>query len=237
MTGGGNTRTAQCVTSALSTGSHTIVARYSGDAANLPSNGSTPVQVNLPGCAGFTDVNPADPFCQHVDWIRSRAITQGCTATTFCPNDGVTRLAMAAFLSRLGAALTPTVLSVDIAPGVVPLSPPHVRCQTGDYTVNGFTRRANAQASISAKAAGNVDLGVELVASFDQGLQWTPVSQVSRVGLHANRWSSVSAIGSADLAVAQTVRFGIRFGTGGAAFVGDLIDSTCQLRVDIGNRT
>jgi hypothetical protein len=236
VTGSGNTRTAQCVTSGLGIGSHTIVARYSGDAANLPSSGSTPLQVRLPGCAGFTDVNPADPFCQHVEWIRSRGITQGCTAGTFCPSDAVSRLAMAAFMSRLGSALTPVVLNVDTTPGVVPLALSPVTCQTGDFAVDGYTRRAQATAAVGAKASGNIDFAVELVASFDQGQHWTALAKLSRLGLSANRWSSVTALGTADLAVGQTVRFGVRFGTGGAPFAGDLTDSTCQLRVEIVNR-
>ena len=59
---------------------------------------------------------------------------------------------------------------------------------------------------------------------------------MSRVGLGPNRWASLTAMGTADLAVGQTVRFGVRFGTGGAPWLADLADSTCQLRVEIGNR-
>jgi Bacterial Ig-like domain (group 3) len=236
LTGAGNVRTAQCITSSLGLGSHTIVARYSGDATNLPSSGSTSLSIGLPGCAGFSDINSADPFCPSVDWIRSRGITQGCTASTYCPSNAVTRLAMAAFLARLGTALTPAVLTVDTVLGALPLALSPTACQTGDFAVDGFVRRANAIAIIGAKATGNVDLGIEIVASFDLGQNWTPISGFSRVGLNANRWSSVSAIGSADLAVGQNVRFGVRVGTGGAPFVGDLNASTCQLRVEIGNR-
>jgi hypothetical protein len=41
LTGSGNARTAQCSTSALSTGTHSIVASYGGDANNTASNSST----------------------------------------------------------------------------------------------------------------------------------------------------------------------------------------------------
>ena len=41
---------------------------------------------------------------------KNRAITTGCTSTTlYCPTDNVSRLAMAAFMNRLGDALTPEV--------------------------------------------------------------------------------------------------------------------------------
>ncbi|HEX4884116.1 MAG TPA: S-layer homology domain-containing protein [Casimicrobiaceae bacterium] len=56
-------------------------------------------------CAGFTDVDSADPFCPSVDWVRNRGITQGCTSTLYCPDAPVTRLQMAAFLFRFGQTM------------------------------------------------------------------------------------------------------------------------------------
>ena len=53
-------------------------------------------------CAGFVDVDDSDPFCPNVTWMKQNAITLGCTATQYCPNDFVTRLQMAAFMNRLG---------------------------------------------------------------------------------------------------------------------------------------
>jgi hypothetical protein len=58
-------------------------------------------------CAGFTDVTDTDPFCPNVAWIKSRGVTLGCTATLYCPDLAVSRLAMAAFLSRLGDVVLP----------------------------------------------------------------------------------------------------------------------------------
>ena len=52
-----------------------------------------------PGCGPFTDVT--DPnFCPYVLEIFYLGITTGTTATTYSPNQEVTRLQMAAFLSR-----------------------------------------------------------------------------------------------------------------------------------------
>ena len=62
-------------------------------------------------CAGFVDVPASDGFCPNVEWLKNRSITLGCTDTThYCPTASVTRLAMAAFMNRLGTALTPTAL-------------------------------------------------------------------------------------------------------------------------------
>jgi len=48
----------------------------------------------------FSDVNPGDWFYNDVYWLSSNGITQGCTATQYCPNSYVTRAEMAAFLHR-----------------------------------------------------------------------------------------------------------------------------------------
>jgi len=56
-------------------------------------------------CAGFTDVDDSSPFCADVTWIANRGITLGCDVGLYCPNAAVTRLAMAAFLHRLGELL------------------------------------------------------------------------------------------------------------------------------------
>ena len=53
----------------------------------------------LADCGPFTDV-AADAFCQFVLEIFYLGITTGTTATTYDPNSNVTRLQMAAFLSR-----------------------------------------------------------------------------------------------------------------------------------------
>lgn len=64
-------------------------------------------------CGGFTDVDDTvvgAAFCQNVEWVKNRGVAAGCTGTTYCPGDPVSRLAMAAFLNRLGTALTPVHL-------------------------------------------------------------------------------------------------------------------------------
>lgn len=53
-----------------------------------------------PGVATFTDVPIGHPFFQEVQALFGSGITNGCTPTTFCPQDPVTRGQMAAFLSR-----------------------------------------------------------------------------------------------------------------------------------------
>src|SRR5215471_7805770 len=65
-----------------------VVSLAAGAAADL-----------LGSCGPFTDL--ADPtFCSQVLEIYTLGITTGTTASTYSPNDDVTRLQMAIFLSR-----------------------------------------------------------------------------------------------------------------------------------------
>src|SRR5690349_4623509 len=66
----------------------------------------------LAQCAGFTDVAPGS-FCGYVTWMKNRQVTLGCAPGLYCPTDPVSRLAMAAFINRVGNVLTPTVLQMD----------------------------------------------------------------------------------------------------------------------------
>lgn len=53
----------------------------------------------------FTDVPTTNTFHANIDNLRDAGITTGCSPTTYCPNDPVTRGQMAAFLNRgLGRA-------------------------------------------------------------------------------------------------------------------------------------
>jgi hypothetical protein len=53
-----------------------------------------------PAFASFTDVPTTAQFFREVEALANSGITTGCTATTFCPENFVTRRQMAAFLSR-----------------------------------------------------------------------------------------------------------------------------------------
>lgn len=56
-------------------------------------------------CAGFADVDAADPFCASVAWLKNEGITRGCgDGSIYCPESAVSRLAMAGFLKRFADA-------------------------------------------------------------------------------------------------------------------------------------
>jgi hypothetical protein len=60
---------------------------------------AVPVQAQI--CTPFTDVLASSAFCGNIQWLLNRGITQGCTATQYCPANFVRRDQIAAFLNRL----------------------------------------------------------------------------------------------------------------------------------------
>ncbi len=191
-------------------------------------------------CAGFADVTDDGPtgFCPSVEWMKNRNVTTGCGGGNYCPSAAVSRLAMAAFMKRLGDALTPVQLAADLAPGTVDLDTNVVACQTADYAVTGFPRTAYADATFSATAGADVSFAADLVVSTNGGGAWTPLNaNANRGSVPANQWGSLSDIGAVALNVGDTVRFGARLTRGGVAGGTDLADSRCQIRVLVYSRT
>lgn len=187
-------------------------------------------------CAGFTDVDSASNFCPNVEWLKNRKVTFGCTATTYCPNEPVSRLQMAAFMNRLGTALTPVVLQIDANPGALDLDLSPVVCQTATQTIADFPRRALVDATFSGVAGTGVNMAVRVVWSADGGGTWqnlTPAQSITFVP--ASQWSAASDLGSLDLAVGGTARFGVQV-TRNSAGSTDLTGSRCLLRASIGSR-
>jgi hypothetical protein len=152
-------------------------------------------------CAGFTDVDSASAFCPNVEWLKNRAITTGCTSSTlYCPTDAVSRLAMAAFMNRLGTALTPTQLRVDTAPGAIDLDVNAVVCQTADFAVASFPRRAYVDLTLNATATADVGLAADVVQSTNAGATWTALNTgANRGSVAANQWGGLTDINGREL--------------------------------------
>jgi len=197
-------------------------------------------------CAGFTDVPGASQFCPNVEWLKNRQITLGCTSTTlYCPNGVVTRISMAAFMNRMGDALTPFELGRVAADSMTPVTltaPGQVLCQTAAYTVTGFPRRAqfNNKANLF-NATARVDVLAEAVYSTDNGVNWTAVvdSQTYQpldAGGTPPDDVSTYQLGYQDLDVGASYRFGVRVlrapGTAGSGNA----RVYCVTRVQIANR-
>jgi hypothetical protein len=192
---------------------------------------------NAAPCAGFTDVDTSSSFCKNVEWIKNRGVTLGCTsATLYCPTQSVSRLQMAAFMNRLGTALTPILLKMEVASGALNLDQTPVVCATADQPIVDYPRRALVDAALSGNAAAGVDIGVRGVYSTNLGASWQPLSTVPGAAfVAAAQWGQASDVGTLDLNVGQTVRFGVQASRVSAGAT-NLSDSRCVLRVQIGGR-
>lgn len=192
--------------------------------------GVATIAVAAPPCAGFNDVDGASTFCPNVEWLKNREVTLGCATGLYCPNTSVSRLAMAAFMNRLGTALTPQQLTVDAAPGGVDLDASAVICETANMAISGYPRRAYLDLAFAGQAPANVDLAADLVMTIDNGVSWTQLTTVpNRGSVAANSWGNVANLANVDLDVGQTARFGVRVQRVSGAV--DLADSRCTLRV------
>ena len=192
-------------------------------------------------CSGFTDVGAGSQFCPNVDWLRNRSITLGCTsATLYCPDDPVSRLAMAAFMNRLGNALTPVTVRVEQSGGAVDLSTSPTVCETADQTITGFPRSFMVWGTVTAKGSPDGDVIVQVVRSVNGGAHG-PTNQLGRnFSLRTPVWNGTSVISSPqpdpqwNLDVGSTYRFALRIMRDGST--SNLASYHCHLIVELRSR-
>jgi len=194
--------------------------------------------VHAQQCAGFADVSASDLFCPNIEWIKNRAITLGCGPGIYCPADPVFRNQMAAFMSRLGAALTPANVRVNSHSGAVSLTASAVVCaMSTDIAPATYPRTVISEFYLTGLASNPLGVAATLVSSSDGGASWIDVpavvpmrNETSTVG-----WMQIVSEGSLDLPVGTGIRFAARLArTGGG--LGDFSDSWCQLAVRVVNR-
>ena len=143
-------------------------------------------------CAGFTDLDSSNGLCPNVEWLKNRAVTLGCDVGVFCPTGSVTRLQMAAFMNRLGTALTPFELLVE-GSGAIDLDANPVVCQTTPFTAANYPRHASADLAFAGRATAGVDVGADVVVSLNNGSTWTVLNAIaSRGTVPANEWASMA---------------------------------------------
>jgi hypothetical protein len=195
-------------------------------------------QASAAACAGpssFADVLGTSGFCTSIEWLKNRAVTLGCNpaGTLYCPSDTVTREAMAAFMNRLGAALTPVVQYVDAAPTALG----GFDCQTPDFAVTGYPRQAQALASISTQFDAAARFYGRIYFSTNGGVSWTNLN--NNVVHRANTsgpaaWAHLSQQAILNLNVGTTYRFATFAAQEQTAAA--LTDARCTLTVRIENR-
>jgi hypothetical protein len=191
-------------------------------------------------CDVFTDVAGNSGFCPSIAWLKNREITTGCTSQTlYCPGLPVIRAAMAAFMDRLGGALSGILRVMQAQSGALDIDTDPLVCQTTNFAASGFARRAKVDGVLSA-LAGGTDVGMALNASvsFDNGVTWTDVlANPGRKHLKANRWHSLGLLGHLDVPAGSTVRFALHLDRTGLAGGNQIADSHCHLRVRFDHST
>jgi hypothetical protein len=152
---------------------------------------------------------------------------------------------MAAFLNRLGTALTPSLYFLEGASltGVLgfsqtPAGSGAVVCSTNDIAVTDFPRKAlvNGAGSFAADAVGRFVLYP--VYSTDSGMNWALVGTniwVSHGTTAVGQHFGLPAVAALDLDVGTTYRFGLYFRrlTGVAV---NFFDGECSMTVALFSR-
>jgi hypothetical protein len=157
-------------------------------------------------CSGpspFTDVGAASGFCSNVEWLKNRSITLGANcppaaAPSYCPNDFVNRLQMAAFMNRLADAVLPAPTSIEAVTPAMTLTPyvdDNPQCVSSPFAAANYPRIFVLSTRFSAKSSsGTVTVGAQPLYSIDGGATWyIPNSYVERAGLDATRTGQVTS--------------------------------------------
>jgi hypothetical protein len=186
-------------------------------------------------CAGFVDVDVSSGFCSSVVWIKDRGVTTGCAvANSYCWADAVSRLQMAAFMYRLGKALSAALFFDQASGAALDLAaPPATVCATADLPVATFNRIVHLAAVMSALTAATNTLRIAFVFSENGGATWSPVPGASTAS-GTGAWINLTAWHSGVLFVdaGNTMRIGLKADSGvpgGSA----VTNWTCQLEVSL----
>ena len=189
-------------------------------------------------CGGFTDVDPADFYCNNVEWMKNRAVTLGCTATLYCDNDFVLRSQMAAFMNRLGNVLTPVILrATDSAAGQT-YALPFILCESTATPVAAaaYPRQASFTATVmNFNANATKTMQGRLMYSTNVGASWVPTGDsVMWQTVDPGERSTLALTGGPlDLVAGETYLFALELTTNAVAAT---VDAECQLNVRIDNR-
>lgn len=191
-------------------------------------------------CAVFTDVDTSSAFCPNVDWLKNRAITLGCTpATQYCPSSVVNRLSMAAFMNRLGVALTPVIVHSEGSGAAFDLDAPGTVCPTTTIAGTAFPRSAHVGAVLTARhSATPAVVALRVVQSTNNGATWIPLNAIpSTVGGSAKWVNAAAWRGDVALAPGVSYQFGLRVERAASGGSGDLTNWNCQTKVMVTSRT
>ena len=188
-------------------------------------------------CGDFNDVSPSDFYCNNVEWLKNRGVTLGCTVTSYCPNAFVLRSQMAAFMQRLGDALTARIVRTTDAAFDGTYDPSDVGCVSIPIPVTDYPRRATFAATLmNLNAAATKVVQAGLVFSTDGGTTWASTGDfVMWQTVDPGKPTTLALVGGPfDMAVGSTYQFAIQTTTNEPAVT---VQGECQLNTRIESRT
>jgi hypothetical protein len=180
-------------------------------------------------CAGFTDVAPGG-FCGNVTWIKNRQVTVGCSATTYCPFEPVTRLQMAAFMMRLGRVLVPNVVSATDSGGPLSIAPsPAYVCATSQLPAVNYTRKMQSNVALSYDVSDTQEVQIGIAKSTNGGAFQATATTGTRgpAGQHLHHHNALGIVDTLD--AGNTYAFAVFVGRGGPQF-NSILAWACQLQ-------
>ena len=213
-------------------------------------------------CAGFIDVDDSKPnhvpFCGNVAWMKNRQVTLGCAlSNSYCPDDTVIRIQMAAFMNRLGNALTPRNLTANNSGSTLNLDTPNQLCAVSSALAPAeadFVRTAHGVAVIAAgcsstcpsfapdadapQDAGDLEYAIGIVESNDNGVNWSPISPLIAVSAGASVIKTASVfLPPRELSPGAPRQWAIRVSRlAGSSATTDIGSWACAMQVRVENR-
>jgi hypothetical protein len=184
-------------------------------------------------CGGFTDVTVGASFCNSAEWLKNRGVTLGCTATTYCPNDTVTRAQMALFMQRLGDAISPAIYSDNvISTGALNVDNRPYVCTTPAFPPMNYPRVALLSWMFDGYADNALDVRVYSRTTFDnQGTYTTNELNLPRIRVNDRVWGNVSAHVKVNIPAGSSPRFALRMDRINGSFSGNFSAGLCNISV------
>ena len=225
----------------LTEGVHQLSAEFVPDRDLLRSQASFE-HVVLPvageHCSGFDDVDSGHALCRNIDWVRNRNITLGCTPFAYCPAAGVNRLAMAAFMNRLGRVMSPQVFS-SARIGTLAIVDGFAQCMTDPLPAADHPRRVYVDAMATGRLFASLfaERQIDTRVTASQGFGDFAEGPSTFVTLLPGQQTTIRASGTFDIPADFTVNaFAVKFRSTPADFGLSLEDGGCAVRVMIFNR-
>ncbi len=165
-------------------------------------------------CSGpspFTDVLTTDSFCSNAEWLKNRGVTLGCTATTYCPSQSVTRAQMALFMNRLADAILPAPTMIEdmtTAMSLTALATDSLQCVSpSPIAAASYPRNFTMSTHLSLiTTAGAATIAVQPLYSDDSGATWKfPNTLAERVGFDNLYTGHVTSEATFTVAAGKTV--------------------------------